>query len=102
MKPITSVKPTSDQVLIQFSGFRSEEEARIVVPDSHRDDPQDGIVVAVGPGRYRRNGTRTAMEVKVGDHVLFDRMAGVEIVLHRRRYRMVRMTDVRAIMEVVP
>lgn len=100
MSKISSVTPTSDQVLIQFSGFRSEDEAHIVVPDSYRDDPQDGVVAAVGPGRMRRNGTRTLMEVKVGDHVLFDRMAGIEIVLHRRRYRMVRMTDVRAIMEI--
>lgn len=93
--------PTSDQVLIQFSGFRAEDEARIIVPEAHRDVPQDGIVVAVGPGRYKRNGTRTLMEVKVGDHVLFDRGAGIEVVLNRRRYRMVRMPDVVGILEIV-
>ena len=94
------MKPTSDRVLIQFAGFPTEDEARIVIPEAHRDVPQDGIVVAVGPGRLRRDGSRTVMEVKVGDHVLFDRMAGTEIVLNRRSYRMVRMQDVRAIMEI--
>lgn len=94
------MKPTSDRVLIQFAGFTSEDDARIVIPEAHRDVPQDGIVVAVGPGRLRRDGTRTVMEVKAGDHVLFDRGAGIEIVLNRRSYRMVRMQDVRAIMEI--
>ena len=73
------IKPLNDRVLVR----RLEEEQKtaggIIIPDTAKEKPQQGEVVAAGPGRMNDDGKRTPSEVKVGDRVLFSKYAGTEI-----------------------
>jgi chaperonin GroES len=73
------IRPTNDRVLV----VRVEEEQKtaggIIIPDTAKEKPQQGKVVAVGPGKMGDDGKRIAMEVKVGDLVLFSKYGGTEI-----------------------
>ena len=74
-----NIKPMNDRILV----VRTEEEAQtaggIIIPDTAKEKPLEGTIVAVGPGRMDKDGKRIPMDVKVGDHVLFGRYSGVEI-----------------------
>jgi chaperonin GroES len=73
------IKPLNDRVLV----LRTEEEQKtsggIIIPDTAKEKPQQGTVVAVGPGKMGDDGKRTALEVKKGDKILFSKYAGTEI-----------------------
>lgn len=74
-----SIKPLNDRVLV----LRVEEETKtaggIIIPDTAKEKPQEGKVVATGPGRLDDNGKRVPLDVKKGDRVLFSKYAGTEI-----------------------
>lgn len=94
------VKPLADRVVVK----RLEEEeaktpAGIIIPDTAKEKPQKGIVVAVGPGRIDENGNRVPMEVKVGDKVLFAKYAGSEVKIEGEEYLIMREDDILAIIE---
>ena len=73
------IKPLNDRILV----LRTEEEQKtsggIIIPDTAKEKPQQGTVVAVGPGKMGDDGKRTALEVKKGDKILFSKYAGTEI-----------------------
>lgn len=73
------IKPMNDRILV----LRTEEETKtaggIIIPDTAKEKPFQGTVVALGPGRVDKNGNRIPLEVKEGDQVLFGRYAGTEI-----------------------
>jgi chaperonin GroES len=78
--------PLDDRVVLQRLEAEEKTQGGIVLPDTAKEKPQKGKVIAVGPGRLLDDGTRAAMEVKVGDTVLFGKYAGSEITLDREEY----------------
>jgi len=72
------IKPLGDRIVIKRSEAQEKTAGGIVLPDSARDKPQRGKVLAVGPGRMVKDGTRRPLQVKVGDTVLFTNWAGDE------------------------
>lgn len=94
------IKPLADRVVVK----RIEEEeaktpAGIIIPDTAKEKPQKGVVIAVGPGRLDENGKRVPMEVKVGDKVLFAKYAGSEVKVNGEEYLIMREDDILAILE---
>ena len=94
------VRPLADRVVVK----RVEEEeekspAGIIIPDTAKEKPQKGEVIAVGPGRLDDNGNRLPMEVKVGDKVLFSKYAGTEVKIQGEEYLIMREDDILAIIE---
>jgi chaperonin GroES len=80
-----------------------EEEAKtpagIIIPDTAKEKPQKGIVVAVGPGKLDEKGNRIPMEVKVGDKVIFAKYAGSEVKIGGEEYLIMREDDILAVVE---
>jgi chaperonin GroES len=92
------VRPLHDRILVE----RIEEEVRkggIIIPDSAKEKPQQGKVIAAGPGRVDENGKRIAMDVKKGDYILFGKYSGNEIRVGEEEYLIMREEDVLAIIE---
>ncbi len=69
-------KPLKDRILVKYSDEAEKSSGGIIIPDSAKEKPQEGKVVAVGAGRVTDDGKLQAMEVKVGDTVLFEKYAG--------------------------
>ena len=73
------VKPLHDRVLIKRFESKEQKKGGIIIPDSAKEKPMEGKVIAVGSGRLEKDGKRSPLEVKVGDKVLFGKYAGTEI-----------------------
>ena len=73
-----NIKPLGDRVLIKLLASEEVTKSGIVIPDTAKEKPQEGEVLAVGPGRLLDDGKRSTMEVKVGDIVLFAKYSGTE------------------------
>ena len=95
-------KPLHDRVVIR----RLEEEARsaggIIIPDTAKEKPQQGEVVAVGPGGRNEKGELVAMEVKAGDRVLFGKWSGTEVKLDGEELLIMKESDIMGIIEGEP
>ncbi len=93
------VKPLHDRILVQ----RIEEEERtksgIIIPDTAKEKPIMGKVIAVGDGRILENGQKVALSVKEGDKILFGKYAGTEVKIEGEEYLIMREDDVLAIIE---
>ena len=94
-----SIKPLQDRILIRR--VESEEEFRggIVIPDTAKEKPQEGEIVAVGDGKVLDNGQLQPMSVKVGDRVLFGKYSGTEVTLDDEEYLIMREDEVLGILE---
>ncbi len=77
----TNIQPLHDRVIIKRMEESEQVRGGILIPDSAKEKPQEGEVLAVGEGKYREDGSRQALEVKVGDRVLFGKYNGSEINL---------------------
>ena len=93
--------PLGDRVLIK----RVEEEARskggIIIPDTVKEKPQEGEVVAVGPGDRDEAGKRIPMDLKPGDHILFGKWSGSEVKIDREDLLIMKQSDVLGILDPV-
>ena len=78
-KSSTSIKPMSDRILIRPTEQEEITQGGIILPDTAKERPQQGEVLAVGPGRYLNNGERLEMELKAGDKVIYSKYSGTEI-----------------------
>lgn len=74
-----NIKPLGDRVVLKAIAQEQTTKSGIVLPDTAKEKPQEGEVVAVGTGKTLENGQKAAMEVKVGDKVIFSKYAGTEI-----------------------
>jgi len=92
-------KPLGNRILVQR--IEAEEEARggIVIPDTAKEKPQEGLAVAVGEGRILESGDRVEMAVKVGDRVLFGKYGGTETTIDNVEYLILREDDVLGILQ---
>lgn len=74
-----NMKPLGERVVIKMLEKEEKTVSGIVLPDTAKEKPQEGEVVAVGPGRLLENGSRAALEVKVGDKVIYSKYSGTEV-----------------------
>ena len=93
----TSLKPLGDRVIVKAREKDEMTKSGIVLPDTASEKPQEGSVLAVGPGRVLDNGKRVEMDVKPGDKVLFAKYAGTEVKLDGEDYLVIRETDLLAV-----
>lgn len=88
------LSPLADRVLIKPTPKEDVSKGGIILPDTAKEKPQEGQIVAVGPGRLTEDGKRIAMEVKVGEKVLFAKYAGTEFKPDGEEYLIVRESDI--------
>jgi chaperonin GroES len=93
----SSLKPLGDRVIVKPKAKEEATKSGIVLPDTASEKPQEGSVLAVGPGRVLDNGKRVEMDVKTGDSVLFAKYAGTEVKLDGEEYLVIREADLLAI-----
>ena len=92
------IKPQGERVVIEVAESDVTTASGIVLPDTAKEKPQKGKVVAVGAGKLLDNGERAALEVKVGDGVVFSKYSGSEIKVDDKDYLIVRESDILAIL----
>ncbi len=92
------ITPLEDRVLVKPSEAEETTESGIVLPDTAKEKPQEGEVVAVGKGKYE-NGKNVPMEVKVGDKVIYSKYGGTEIKIDREEHIILSQSDILAIIE---
>jgi chaperonin GroES len=89
-----NVQPLGDRVLVKRLEEEEVQRGGIIIPDTAKEKPQQGEVVAAGPGRVGDSGERVALEVKVGDKILFGKYSGTEVKLDDDEYLMMREEDI--------
>ncbi len=92
------MQPIGDRVIVKPAGKEEVTRSGIVIPDTAKEKPQEGEVIAVGTGKLLDSGERTAMEVKVGDTVLFAKYGGTEFKLDGEDLLVLRESDILAIL----
>ncbi len=91
------LKPLGDRIVIELIEAEEKTLSGIVLPDSAKEKPQEGKVVAAGTGRVLENGQRIELEVKEGDQILFSKYAGTEVKYEGNEYLILRESDILAI-----
>jgi chaperonin GroES len=94
---MASLKPLRDKVVVERSEAEERTAGGIVLPDTAKDKPKQGTVVAVGPGRLLDNGEVKPLEVKKGDRVLFGGFAGTEVKLNGKEYLILSENEILAV-----
>jgi chaperonin GroES len=92
------VRPLHDRILLKRIEEKESIKGGIIIPDTAKEKPQEGLVVAVGNGKILENGTKISLEVKDGDRVLFGKYSGTEIKVDGEEYLIVREDDVLGIL----
>ncbi len=91
------LKPLADRVVIKPSPAEEKTKGGIILPDTAKEKPVVGEVVAVGPGKVTDDGKKVAPEVKVGDKVLYGKYSGTEVTVEGEEYLIMREADIFAI-----
>ena len=89
-----SLKPLDDRVVLEVLADNEQTAGGIYIPDTAREKPQQGIILAVGPGRLNDNGNRIALQVKVGDKVLFGKYSGTDVKLSGKEVKILSEKDI--------
>jgi chaperonin GroES len=99
--PTVSVKlrPLGDRVVVKAISRETVTKSGIVLPDTAKEKPQEGEVLAVGPGKVLDNGKRVTLEVSAGQKVLFAKYAGSEVKIDGEEYLILRESDIMGIVE---
>ncbi|WP_167630517.1 co-chaperone GroES [Listeria valentina] len=91
------LKPLGDRVVIEVIEAEEKTASGIVLPDSAKEKPQEGKVVAVGSGRVLDNGTKEPLEVKEGDRIIFSKYSGTEVTYEGKDLLIIRESDILAV-----
>ena len=94
-----SIKPLEDRIVVQALEAETTTASGIVIPDTAKEKPQEGTVLAVGPGRIDDKGNRVPLDVSVGDVVLYSKYGGTEVKYNGEEYLVLSARDVLAIIE---
>ena len=94
-----TVRPIHDRIIVQRIDEGEQKVGGIIIPDSAKEKPQRGTVIAVGNGKANDNGKRIPLDVKAGDRILFGKYAGQEIKLGGEEYLIMKEDDVLAVIE---
>jgi len=93
------IRPLHDRVIVQRLEEEEKTKGGIIIPDTAKEKPQEGKVIAVGPGKILENGTKIKLEVKVGDKILFGKYSGTEIKIEGEEFLMMREEDILGVIE---
>ncbi|MGI6091929.1 MAG: co-chaperone GroES [Veillonellaceae bacterium] len=93
------IKPLGDRVVIKVLEGETTTKSGIVLPDTAKEKPQQGEVIAVGTGKVLDNGQRVALDVKAGDKIIFSKYAGTEVKFDGQEYLIVSERDILAVVE---
>jgi len=93
------IRPLHDRMLVERLEEREVKKGGIIVPDTAKEKPQEGKVIAVGTGKVGDDGKKIPLEVKAGDKILFGKYSGSEVKLDDKEYLIMREEDVLAILE---
>ncbi|MBE9501386.1 MAG: co-chaperone GroES [Dehalococcoidia bacterium] len=93
---VAKLKPLGDRVLVKPLVEEEVTKSGIIVPDTAKEKPQRGEIIAVGPGRLDEEGKHIAMELKKGDKVLYAKYAGTEVKINDDEYLILRESDILA------
>jgi chaperonin GroES len=93
------VKPIGDRVLVKPAKEEESKKGGIIIPDSAKEKPQEGKVIAVGTGKTDENGKKIPFEVKVGDRVLISKYGGTEIKIDGEEHQILREDDILGIVD---
>jgi len=94
-----SIKPLEDRIVVQTLEAEQTTASGLVIPDTAQEKPQEGTVVAVGPGRVDDNGNRVPMDVSVGDVVIYSKYGGTEVKYSGEEYLILSARDILAVVE---
>ncbi len=92
-----NIKPLADRVVIKPLEPEEKKQAGIIIPDTAKEKPQQGEVIAVGPGKVSESGQKIPMEVKKGDRVLYGKYSGTEVTVDGEELLIMRESDILAI-----
>jgi chaperonin GroES len=95
---VANVRPLSDRILVKRVEGESKTKGGIIIPDSAKEKPAEAIVVAVGPGKVRDDGSRREVAVKKGDRVLYGKYDGTEVKIDGDEHLIIRESDVLAVL----
>ncbi|MGA9452612.1 MAG: co-chaperone GroES [Verrucomicrobiia bacterium] len=94
-----NIKPIGDRILVEPVEEKETKKGGIIIPDTAKEKPQEGIVRALGTGKTDDNGKKIPFEVKVGDRVLVSKYGGTEIKIDGKEYRIVSSDDILAVID---
>jgi len=93
------IKPLSDRVVVKATTAEEKTAGGIILPDTAKEKPQEGEVIAVGPGKLLDSGKTVPVEVKVGDRVIYSKYGGTEVKLDGEEYMILRQDDILAVID---
>jgi chaperonin GroES len=96
---MTNLRPLHDRVVVKRTEEKEQMIGGLYIPDTAKEKPQQGEVVAIGDGRILEDGTRVPLDLNVGDQVLFGKYSGTEVKLNDEEYLILRESDVFGIVE---
>ena len=95
----TNIRPLHDRVIVRRIEEGEQVRGGIIIPDTAKEKPQEGEVIAVGEGKYKEDGTRQTLDVRVGDRVLFGKYSGNEIKLDSEEFLIMREDEILGVIE---
>ena len=93
------IKPIGDRILVQHVEDKEQVRGGVIIPDTAKEKPQEGEVVAAGEGKYREDGSRQTLDVKVGDRVLFGKYSGSEVKIDNEELLIMREDEILGIIQ---
>jgi len=96
---MAKIRPLQDRVIVKRIEAEEKTASGIIIPDTAKEKPQEGEVIAVGPGKVLDNGTKVELSVKPGDRVLFSKYAGTDVKIDGKEYLIMREDDILGIIE---
>ncbi|MFT3925241.1 MAG: co-chaperone GroES [Myxococcales bacterium] len=96
---MSKVRPLNDRVLVKRVASESKTKGGIIIPETAKEKPLEGVVVAVGPGAVRRDGSRRELLLRAGQRVLFGRYDGTEVKIGDEEHLILRETDVLGVLD---
>jgi chaperonin GroES len=93
------IRPLQDRLLVKRIEEEEKTKGGIIIPDTAKEKPQEGRIIAVGPGKTGKDGQVTPLSVKTGDRILFGKYSGTEIKLEGEEHLIIREDDVLAVLE---
>lgn len=97
-KTKVNVRPLADRVVVEPLEETEEMRGGLYIPDTAKEKPQQGTIVAIGPGRLSDEGERIPVELEVGDRVLYGKYSGTEVTLDDHEYLIIKESDVLAVL----
>ena len=94
-----NIKPLEDRIVVQALEAEQTTASGLVIPDTAKEKPQEGEVLAVGPGRIDDNGNRVPLDISVGDKVIYSKYGGTEVKLSGEEYLILSSRDVLAVVD---